>query len=79
MVAYKRATFIPQVLRTGKAALMSVETVAIYGSLAAALPAALSVFPPVLEFKPSDLEPRFRNLTDKAGIPVTKYYASKGL
>lgn len=79
MVVYKRASLIPQALRTGKVALLSVETVAIYGCLAAALPAALSVFPPVLEFKPSELEPQFRNLTDKAGNPVVKYYASKGL
>jgi sideroflexin-5 len=58
---------------------MLVELAVIYGSLQAAMPAALAVFPQTAKFEVSDLEPEFRSLTDRTGRPITHLYANKGL
>lgn len=51
----------------------------ITGSLALALPVAMSIFPPRAAFKAEDLEPEFRNVKDARGRPVTTLYCNKGL
>lgn len=51
----------------------------IYGSLQAALPAALAVYPPVAAFDVATLEPKFQNIEDKGGQRIRVLYANKGL
>ncbi len=47
--------------------------------LALALPAAIALFPQVMEIDAQRLEPKFRNLTDDQGRPITKLWYNKGL
>lgn len=51
----------------------------IYLSLQAGLPAALAVYPQTAKFDVKDLEPKYHNLYDRYGQPITTLYANKGL
>lgn len=51
----------------------------ITGSLAFALPVAMSLFPQQAAFKAQDLEPQYHNLKDSRGRPITTLYCNKGL
>ncbi len=79
LAAWKAATFIPEAARKNPRVLLFLELGFIYASLQAALPGALAVFPETAEFASDDLEPEFRNLTDKSGTKITRFFASKGL
>lgn len=58
---------------------LGLELSVITGSLAFALPIAMSLFPQRAAFKAEDLEPQFHNLKDSRGRPVTTLYCNKGL
>ena len=75
MHSLRAASLVPS---SARAALL-LELAIIYGSLQAALPAALAVFPQTASFRPDELEPEFRGRTDGSGRPVEIVFANKGL
>ncbi len=55
------------------------ELAAVAVALCGAVPGAIALFPQKLALEPKSLEPRFHNLTDSAGQPVTVLFSNKGL
>jgi hypothetical protein len=55
------------------------EVAVVACSLWVGLPAAIGLFPQDVEMDVRRLEPRFHNLKDEKGNPITKVYFNKGL
>jgi hypothetical protein len=55
------------------------ELAVITASMAVALPVALALQPQEMTIAVTELEPRFHDITDADGQPVTHVYAQKGL